>query len=51
MICRACFQLLVDVDEIDTRINTQILKNPHDFLVNLAALYDEKKPDIGTLKK
>ena len=51
MTCRACVQLPLDVDGIDTIINTQTLKTPHDLLAHLADLYNGRKPDIGTLKK
>ena len=51
MNCRACVQLLIDVDEIDVIINTQMLKKPHGLLVHLVALDNGEKPDIGTLKK
>ena len=49
--CRACVQLPLDLDDIDSRIDTQMLKTPHDCLVHLAALDNVIKPDIGTLKK
>ena len=51
MTCRACIQLPLDVYGIDTSINTQMLKNPHDLLVHSAALENGRNPDIGTLKK
>ena len=51
MNCRACVQLLIDVDEIYAIINTQMLKKPHGLLVHLVALDNGEKPDIGTLKK
>ena len=51
MTCRACVQLSLDVDVIDSSINTQILKTPHDLLVHLAALYNGINPEIGILKK
>ena len=51
MSCRACVQLLLDVDEIDASINNQILKTPHDLLFHLAALGNGRNPEIGTLKK
>ena len=51
MTCRACVQLLIDVDGVDARINTQMLISPHDLMVHLAALGNGRKPDIGTLKK
>ena len=35
--CRACVQLPLDVYGIDSSIDTQIMKNPHDLLVHLAA--------------
>ena len=51
MTCRDCVQLPLDVDGIDTSIDNQMLKPPHDLLVHLAALENGIKPDIGTLKK
>ena len=36
--CRACVKLSLDVDEIDSSINTHMLKKPHDILVQLEAL-------------
>ena len=51
MTCRACVKVLLYVDEIDASINTQMLKNPHDFLVHLAALENEINPEISTFKK
>ena len=51
MTFRACVQLPLDVDEIDSSIDTQIMKTTHDLLVHLAALDDGRNPDIGTLKK
>ena len=50
MACRACIKLPLDVDGIDAIIDTQMLKI-HILLVNLAALDNGRKPDIGTLKK
>ena len=51
MNCRDCVQLLLYVDVIDAIINTQMLTAPHNLLVHLAALDNERKPEIGTLKK
>ena len=51
MTCRACVQLPLDVDGIDTSINTQILKTPRGLIVRLADLYNGRNPEIGTLKK
>ena len=51
MTCRAHVQLPLVVDEIGASIDTKILKKPHDLLVHLADLDNERKPDIGTLKK
>ena len=49
--CRACIQITLDVDGIDTSIDTQTLKTTHDLLFHLADLYNEINLDIGTLKK
>ena len=51
MTFRACVQLPLDVDGIDSRIDTQIMKTTHDLLVHLAALDDGRNTDIGTLNK
>ena len=51
MTCRACIQLPLDVDGIDTSIDTQMLKKPHIVLFRLSALYNGRKPYIGTLNK
>ena len=51
MTCRACIQLPLYVDGIDTRIDIQILKPPHIILVHLAALDNEINTGIETLKK
>ena len=51
MTCRACIQLLLGVDEIDDRIDNQIIKKKHILLVHLAALDNGRKLDIGTIKK
>ena len=51
MTCRACIQLPLDVDGIDTSINNQNVKTPHYPLVHLAALENVRKPNIGTLNK
>ena len=48
---RACVQLPLDKDGIDSSIDTQILKIPHDLLVHLAILDNERKQYIGTHKK
>ena len=49
--CRACIQLLLDVDGTDAIIDTQILKNTHILLVHLTVLDYRRKQDISTLKK
>ena len=51
MTCRDCVELPLDVDGIDSSIDTQIPKNPHDLLGHLVVLYNGRNPDIGTLKK
>ena len=51
MTFRACVKLPLNVDGIDARINTQMLKPPHDLIVQLAALDNGINPEIGTLKK
>ena len=51
IIFRACIQLPLDIDGIDSKIDTQMIKNPHYLLFHLAALDNGRKPDIGTLKK
>ena len=51
MSSRACAKLPLDVDGIDDRIDTQILKTPHIILFHLAALNNGRNSDIGTLKK
>ena len=51
MTCRAYVELLLDVYGIDASINTQMMENPHYLLVNLAALDNERNPEIVTLKK
>ena len=51
MTCRDCVKPTIYVDGIDTIIDTQILKTPHIFLVNLMVLDNGIKPDIGTLNK
>ena len=48
---KACVQLPLYVDGVDSSINTQILKPPHDLLVHLEALENGRNPDIGTFKK
>ena len=50
MNCRACVQLLLDLDGIDAIINTQILKTPHILIVHLVYLDHGRNPYIGTLK-
>ena len=50
MTFRACVKLPLYVDGVDTRINTQMLKPPHDLLFHLEALENVINPDIGTLK-
>ena len=49
--CRACVQLLLDVNGVDAIINIQMLKTLHGLLVHLAAFDNGRNPDIGTLKK
>ena len=44
---RACVQLQLDVDRIDSIIDTQILKTNHNMLVYLAALYYGRNRAIG----
>ena len=51
MTCRSRVQLPLDLDGIDSSIDTQMLKNPHNILFHLADLDNGRKPDIGTLKK
>ena len=51
MTCRACIQLPLDIGGIDASMYTEMIRNPHILLVNLASLYNERNPDIGTLKK
>ena len=51
MNCRACVQLPLNVDGVDAIINTQMLENPHDILVHVAALDNGRNPYIGTLNK
>ena len=51
MTCRNCVKIPLDVDRINASIDTKMLKKPHDVLVHLAALYNGRKLDIGTLKK
>ena len=51
MTCRAYVQLPLDLDGIDTRINNQIMENPHDLLFHLSDLDNVRNPDIGTLKR
>ena len=51
MIWRACVQLQIYENDIDASINTQMLKTPHDLLVQLAALDNVRSTVIGTLKK
>ena len=49
MTCSSYAQLPLDVDGIDASIDTQMLKK--NLLVQLVALDNGIKPDIGTLKK
>ena len=49
--CRDRVQLTLDVYGIYARIDTQILIIPHILLFHLADLDNDRKPDIGTLKK
>ena len=51
MTCRSCVQLLLNVNGIDTSINTHMVKLPHDLIVYLEDLENGRNPDIGTLKK
>ena len=51
MTCRDCVQIPLDIEGTDTSIGTQMLKPPHDLLVQLSALEYGIKPYIGTLKK
>ena len=51
MTCRACVELPLDVDGIDSIIDTKSIKNPHDLLFHLAALDNVINIDIDTLKK
>ena len=48
---RACVQLPLDVNGVDASINTQILRTPHDLMVHLASLDNERKTDIVILNK
>ena len=48
---RACIQLPLDVDEIYSSIDTQMLKTLHIILVHLEDLYNGRNPDIVTIKK
>ena len=50
MSCSSSAQLPMDVDGIDSSIDTQILKN-NIILVHLATLENRRNPDIGALKK
>ena len=49
--CRVCVQLPLDAYGIDASIDNQMMKTPHDLLVNLADLDYGKNTCIGTLKK
>ena len=49
--CRACIQIPLDIDGIDSSIDTHMLVKTHILLVHLANLDNGRKPDIGTLKK
>ena len=51
MTCRACVQIPLDSYGIDSIIDTQNLKKPHDMLVNLAALDYERNPNIVTINR
>ena len=51
MDCRTRLQLLLDINEIYTSIDAQVIKTPHVILVHMADLDNERNPDIGTLKK
>ena len=51
MTCRPCIKILLDVDGIDTSIDTKMIPPPHILLVHLAALDNGINPDIATLKK
>ena len=46
---RACVQLPLDTDGIDSSINRQMLKTPHDLRVHLSDLENGRNPEIGTL--
>ena len=51
MPCRACVKLPLDMYRLYARIDTQLIKNPHDLLVQLSDLDYGENPDIGTIKK
>ena len=51
MPCKDYVQSPLDINGIDARIDTKMLKTPRDILLDLADLYYGRKPDIGTLKK
>ena len=51
MTCRDCIQLPLNLYGIDSSIDNQMMKSPHDLLVHLVSLYNVINPDIGTLKK
>ena len=51
MLCLTCVQLPIIVDGIHSSIDTQMLKPPHDLIVQFMALENGRNPDIGTLKK
>ena len=51
MTCRDCVQLPLDVDGIDSSIDTQMLKTPHVLLFQFASIYYGGNTYIGTLKK
>ena len=51
MTCRECIQLPLDVDGIDSIIDTHMLKKTHILLAQLAYWDNGRNPDIGILKK
>ena len=51
MTCRACVKLPLDVDGIDARIDTQMMKPLHILLIYLGALENERNPNMGTINE
>ena len=51
MTCRTYVKLIIDVDGIDTIIDTQMINTSHNLLLHLADLDYGRKLDLGTLKK